>query len=216
MGSVFVEALRGVDLEIEDNEFISIIGPSGSGKSTLMHLLGCLDRPTEGSILIDGKDTKNLGDNLLAEIRSRKTGFIFQTFNLLQRATAIQNVELPLIYRGVGRSQRITRAREELERVGLGNRAKHKPSELSGGQQQRVAIARALVNDPAVILADEPTGNLDSKSGAEILALLNQLHESGKTVILVTHDQGIAEYARRVITISDGLITSDVANGAIP
>jgi putative ABC transport system ATP-binding protein len=207
MGEVEVYALNGVSLSIKQGEMLSIIGASGSGKSTLLNVLGCLDRPTSGRYLLDGADVSRLNDNRLAELRNKKFGFVFQDFNLLSRATALANVELPLIYSG-GRYRHL-KAMEALERVGLGKRAKHKPTELSGGEQQRVAIARALVNSPSLILADEPTGNLDSASTEEIIAIFQQLHQDGITVAIVTHEAEIAERTERVIRLHDGKVTSD-------
>jgi putative ABC transport system ATP-binding protein len=207
MGEVEVYALNEISLSIEKGEMLSIIGASGSGKSTLLNVLGCLDRPTSGSYLLDGADVSRLNDNELAELRSKKFGFVFQDFNLLRRSTALANVELPLIYSG-GRNKHL-RAIEALERVGLGKRAKHKPTELSGGEQQRVAIARALVNNPSLILADEPTGNLDSASTKEIIAIFRQLHQDGLTVAIVTHEPDIAEQTQRVIRLLDGKVASD-------
>lgn len=209
MGKMEVQALRGLDLDIAQGEFVSIMGPSGCGKSTFMHLIGCLDRPSGGQIELDGVAVAKLSDNELAEIRNKKVGFVFQTFNLLPKLNAIENVELPLIYAGVGLEVRRQKARGLLELVGLGDRVFHKPSELSGGQSQRVAIARSLANDPAIILADEPTGNLDSKSGQEIIALFSQLNEKGITLIIVTHDQDIANHSKRIIRLKDGLLVSD-------
>ncbi len=204
-----VYALRNVSLEIDRNEYVSIMGPSGSGKSTLMNILGCLDTPTKGTYLFEGEKVSEMNDNQLAEIRNRKIGFVFQTFNLLPRSTALHNVELPLIYAGVPRAERLERAFEALKNVGLEDRVEHKPNELSGGQRQRVAIARALVTNPSIILADEPTGNLDSKTGDEIMELFSQLHANGNTIILVTHEEEIAEHANRIIKIRDGYIESD-------
>jgi putative ABC transport system ATP-binding protein len=209
MGEIEVHALRGVSLQIEEGEFLSIMGPSGSGKSTLMNVLGCLDSPTSGDYTLHGQDVSRLSDSELARVRSQEIGFVFQQFNLLPRTTALRQVELPLLYSGVGARERHERAREALEAVGLGDRLGHKPDELSGGQQQRVAIARALVAEPSIILADEPTGNLDSKSGSEVLCIFEQLNKQGITVIFVTHDPEIASYSRRIVHILDGLIEQD-------
>jgi len=210
MGKVEVPALRGVSLKIEQGEMVSIVGASGSGKSTLMNIIGCLDKPTSGTYMLEGADVGRLNDNQLAELRNRKLGFVFQEFNLLSRATAAANVELPLVYSG--NFQKRKRALEALERVGLGARANHKPTELSGGEQQRVAIARALVNNPALILADEPTGNLDSVSSAEIISIFRKLNQESITVILVTHEVGIAAQTQRTIRLKDGQIMSDTRN----
>ena len=204
-----VQALRGVSLKIRHNEYVAIMGPSGSGKSTLMNLIGCLDTPSRGRYWLNGQLVSELDDDQLARIRNKEIGFVFQTFNLLARATALHNVELPLIYNGTPSADRLERAKQSLANVGLEARMMHKPSELSGGQRQRVAIARALVNHPSIILADEPTGNLDSKTGEEIMALFDQLHASGNTIVLVTHEADIAEYAHRVVHIRDGQIFSD-------
>lgn len=212
LGAEDVHALDGVDLTIERNEYISIMGPSGSGKSTLMNVIGCLDTPTEGKYNFEGEPVHEMDDNQLASIRNRKIGFVFQTFNLLAKLTALRNVELPLIYANVPREDRIAQAKSALEKVGLGDRMKHKPNELSGGERQRVAIARALVTNPSIILADEPTGNLDSKSGEEIMKIFNKLHASGNTIILVTHERYIAEHANRTIHLLDGKIRTDEKN----
>lgn len=203
---VKVEALRGITFEVDEGEFVSIMGPSGSGKSTLMHIIGCLDYPTSGKYLLAGQDVADLNDNQLALFRSKKIGFVFQQFNLLPRATNLRNVELPLIYSGIKSSKREEMAKSALEEVGLKNRVKHRPSEISGGQKQRVAIARALINNPSIILADEPTGNLDSKTGLDIMNILQELHKRGNTIILVTHEPDIARYAQRIIYLKDGLI----------
>ncbi|MEZ8630716.1 ABC transporter ATP-binding protein [Vibrio lentus] len=208
-GETEIRALDGVDLLIEKGEFLSILGPSGSGKSTLMNMLGCLDKPTEGEYQLDGKNVAALSANDLAGIRNQKIGFVFQSFNLLEYASALDNVALPLVYSGIKAKERRKRAAALLEQVGLGDRLDHKPNQLSGGQKQRVAIARALVNDPQIILADEPTGALDSKSGAEIEALFNQLHAEGRTLIIVTHDNSLAERTKRIVTIKDGKVLSD-------
>jgi putative ABC transport system ATP-binding protein len=204
-----VQALRGVSLRIKHNEYVAIMGPSGSGKSTLMNLIGCLDTPSKGKYWLNGQLVSELDDDQLARIRNKEIGFVFQTFNLLARATALHNVELPLIYNGTSTAARIARAKESLNNVGLAERMNHKPNELSGGQRQRVAVARALVNNPSIILADEPTGNLDSKTGDEIMALFDDLHRKGNTIVLVTHEPDIAEYAHRVVHIRDGKIFSD-------
>jgi len=209
MGAVEVHALRGVSLQIDQGEFVSIMGPSGSGKSTLMNVLGCLDSPTAGRYSLRGQDVSQLNDNQLARVRNKEIGFVFQMFNLLPRTTALRQVELPLLYAGVGLRERHGRAREALETVGLGDRMDHRPDELSGGQQQRVAIARALVMQPSIIMADEPTGNLDTKSGNEVLRLFQQLNDQGITIIFVTHAPETAAYSRRVIRIRDGLIERD-------
>jgi len=209
MGEEIIHALMGIDLKIHRNEYLAIMGPSGSGKSTLMNMLGCLDTPTEGHYQFNGKDVAAMIDDELAEIRNREIGFVFQTFNLLPRATALSNVELPLIYAGYAPHERRDRATEALVSVGLGDRMNHKPNELSGGQRQRVAVARALVNNPSIILADEPTGNLDSKTGVEIMALFDDLYEQGNTIIVVTHEEEIARHARRIVRLRDGLIESD-------
>ncbi|HDY75618.1 MAG TPA: ABC transporter ATP-binding protein, partial [Candidatus Marinimicrobia bacterium] len=212
VGGEIVRALDGVDLIINYNEYISIMGPSGSGKSTMMNMIGCLDSPTEGTYEFEGEKVHEMDDNQLASIRNRKIGFVFQTFNLLPKLTALRNVELPLIYANVPREHRLEKAKEALEKVDLLDRMHHKPNELSGGQRQRVAIARALVTNPSIILADEPTGNLDSKSGVEIMNVLDDLHDEGNTVILVTHEAYIAEHAHRTLHILDGKIEDDVRN----
>ena len=213
IGKVKVEALRGIDLDIKEGEFMAIMGPSGSGKSTLMHIMGCLDTPSKGSYALDGEKIEELDDNQLAEIRNEKVGFVFQSFNLLPYANAYENVELPLIFKGVNASQRHKKVLEVLERVGLSDRMNHKPSELSGGQQQRVAIARAMVNDPRIIMADEPTGNLDSQSGKEIINLFNDLWKQGNTIVMITHDESIAQRCERVIHLKDGKIENGIYNG---
>ncbi len=209
MGSEIVHALRGVKVQIHRNEYLAIMGPSGSGKSTLMNMLGCLDTPTAGHYEFAGKNVATMVDDELADIRNREIGFVFQTFNLLPRSDALHNVELPLIYAGISKSERIERAHEALANVGLGDRVHHRPNELSGGQRQRVAIARALVTRPSIILADEPTGNLDSKTGVEIMHLFEQLYAQGNTLIVVTHEEDIAQHARRIVRLRDGLIESD-------
>ncbi|KAA0229407.1 ABC transporter ATP-binding protein [candidate division KSB1 bacterium] len=209
IGEIKVNALRGVDVQIGENEYVAIMGPSGSGKSTLMNILGCLDTPSEGKYQFGGEDVHKMDDDQLAEIRNRRIGFVFQTFNLLPRATALHNVELPLVYAGVAASKRRAQAKAALERVGLADRMTHKPNELSGGQRQRVAIARALVNNPSIILADEPTGNLDTATGDEIMNIFSDLHNQGNTIILVTHEEYIAEHAHRILRLRDGRIESD-------
>jgi putative ABC transport system ATP-binding protein len=209
MGDTIVEALRGVALEVEGGEFVVIMGSSGSGKSTLMHILGCLDHPTSGQLSIDGEDVSRMNGGRLAEIRNRRIGFVFQQFNLLSRTAAINNVELPLLYAGVGSSERKRRAQESLDKVGLSHRMGHYPSQLSGGEQQRVAIARALINNPAILMADEPTGNLDTKSGIEILTILQELNENGITLVMVTHEREVAEHGDRIIHLRDGNIVSE-------
>src|SRR5687767_14498047 len=214
MGSEEIHALRGVSLEIRRGEYVAIMGPSGSGKSTLMNLIGCLDTPSKGSYLLNEKQVGQMNDNELARIRNEEIGFVFQTFNLLPRASALQNVELPLVYAGVATRDRQARARGALEKVELGSRMSHKPNELSGGQRQRVAIARALVNNPSILLADEPTGNLDSKTGNEIMALFARLHQAGNTIVLVTHEAEIAAYAHRTIHLRDGQVEKDVRQAA--
>ncbi len=212
MGSNTVEALKDVSLEMRDNEYLAIMGPSGSGKSTMMNILGCLDSPSSGSYILEGQDISKLDDDNLAEIRNQKIGFVFQTFNLLPRANVFQNVELPMVYSGFSASMRKKLAEEAIEKVGLTDRMKHKPSELSGGQRQRVAIARALVNNPLIILADEPTGNLDSSTGEEIMTIFDKLYQSGNTIVLVTHENNIALHAHRIVKLKDGMIESDSLN----
>lgn len=212
MGVETVHALRGVSLDISKGEYIAIMGPSGSGKSTLMNLLGCLDTPNSGSYELNGTNVADMDDNALAEVRNREIGFVFQSFNLLARSDSLHNVELPLIYAGVPFEDRRERARQALANVGLAERMHHKPNELSGGQRQRVAVARALVNDPSIVLADEPTGNLDSRTGEEILSLFEQLSRRGNTIIVVTHEEDVAQHARRIIRIRDGLIAADEVN----
>jgi putative ABC transport system ATP-binding protein len=214
MGSEEIHALRGVSISIEKGDYVAIMGPSGSGKSTLMNLIGCLDTPSKGSYLLNGKEVAQMNDNELARIRNEEIGFVFQTFNLLPRASALHNVELPLVYAGVSAKDRQERARDALRKVELENRMSHKPNELSGGQRQRVAIARALVNNPSILLADEPTGNLDSKTGVEIMALFERLYQSGNTIILVTHEADIAAHSRRAIHLRDGQIEKDVRQAA--
>lgn len=209
MGQTEVHALAGVTFDIKENEYIAIMGPSGSGKSTLMNMIGCLDTPTSGEYILNGNNVSKMDDAELAEVRNREIGFVFQTFNLLPRTSCLANAELPLIYSGMKSSDRKERAREMLTKVGLGDRVDHKPNELSGGQRQRVAIARALVNNPSIILADEPTGNLDTKTGEEIMVLFEELYRQGNTLIVVTHEQEIADHARRIIRLRDGLIESD-------
>ena len=209
MGETEVRALAGVSLQVQHNEYIAIMGPSGSGKSTLMNMIGCLDTPSSGEYILNGNRVSQMDDSDLAEVRNREIGFVFQTFNLLPRTSCLANVELPLIYAGVKASDRKGRALEVLDKVGLGDRVDHKPNELSGGQRQRVAIARALVNSPSILLADEPTGNLDSKTGVEIMLLFEELYKAGNTIILVTHENEIAEYARRIVRLRDGLVEKD-------
>lgn len=215
MGDQEVHALRSVTVDIQKNEYVALMGPSGSGKSTLMNMLGCLDTPSEGKYILNGSDVSNLSDDELAEIRNKEIGFVFQTFNLIPRLSSLENVALPLVYAGMRKSKRLDRAQEVLESVGLGDRVDHKPNELSGGQRQRVAVARALVNSPSIILADEPTGNLDSKTSIEIMALFEEIHNQGNTVIIVTHEPDIAEHAHRIIRLRDGVIETDIRNEKI-
>ena len=210
LGQEIVKVLKGIDLQIEKGEYVALMGPSGSGKSTLMNLLGCLDTPTAGSYLLSGHDVSNMSDDELAEIRNKEIGFVFQTFNLLPRTTALDNVALPMVYAGASKTQRTKRAQEVLTEVGLADRMDHRPNQLSGGQRQRVAVGRALVNKPSIILADEPTGNLDSKTSLEIMALFDAIHAQGNTVIVVTHEEEVAQHAHRVIRLRDGLVESDI------
>jgi putative ABC transport system ATP-binding protein len=214
MGDEEIHALRGVSIQIDRGEYVAIMGPSGSGKSTLMNLIGCLDTPTRGTYLLNGKEVSQMNDNELARIRNEEIGFVFQTFNLLPRATALHNVELPLVYAGISKKARLERAKAAIDKVELTHRLTHKPNELSGGQRQRVAIARALVNNPSILLADEPTGNLDTKTGHEIMELFARLHQSGNTIIVVTHEADVAAYAHRAIAIRDGQVERDVRQAA--
>jgi len=215
MGSEYVHALKSITLDIHKNEYVALMGPSGSGKSTLMNLLGCLDTPSSGQYLLNENDVSDMEDSELAEVRNKEIGFIFQTFNLLPKLTSLENVALPLIYSGMSKSKRLDRAFDVLDSVGLGDRVDHRPNELSGGQRQRVAIARALVNDPAIILADEPTGNLDTKTSIEIMSIFEEIHANGNTIIIVTHEPDIAEHAHRIVRLRDGLIETDVLNQQI-
>ncbi|OZI09809.1 macrolide ABC transporter ATP-binding protein [Siphonobacter sp. BAB-5385] len=212
MGTEVVEALKEITIAIEKGEYVAFMGPSGSGKSTLMNIVGCLDTPTSGSYILNGQDVSRMGENELAEIRNKEIGFVFQTFNLLPRQTALENVALPLIYAGYSKADRIEKAMLTLKGVGLENRAHHRPNELSGGQRQRVAVARALVNDPSILLADEPTGNLDTKTSYEIMDLFDQLYSKGNTIVMVTHEEDIAQYSHRIIRLRDGVIESDLVN----
>ena len=212
MGTEIVDALKSVSISINKGEYVAFMGPSGSGKSTLMNIIGCLDSPTGGTYILNGKDVSDMSENDLAETRNKEIGFVFQTFNLLPRQSSLENVALPLIYAGFGKTARTERAQEVLASVGLGDRSHHKPNELSGGQRQRVAIARALVNNPSILLADEPTGNLDSKTSYEIMELFEEIHAKGNTIIMVTHEEDIAQYAHRIIRLRDGLVESDVQN----
>ena len=212
MGAETIHALKSVSIKIERGEYVAFMGPSGSGKSTFMNIIGCLDTPTGGTYILNGNDVSNMTDNELAEVRNKEIGFVFQTFNLLPRQSSLENVALPLIYAGFGKSAREEKAQRALESVGLGTRGRHKPNELSGGQRQRVAIARALINNPSIILADEPTGNLDSKTSYEIMELFEDLHSKGNTIIMVTHEEDIAKYAHRIVRMRDGLIESDTLN----
>ncbi len=212
MGTTEVHALKSITLDIVRNEYVALMGPSGSGKSTLMNLLGCLDTPTAGEYILNGTNVSTMVDSELAEVRNKEIGFVFQTFNLLPRLSALENVALPLVYGGISKSKRLARAEEVLTEVGLGDRVDHKPNELSGGQRQRVAIARALVNDPSIILADEPTGNLDTKTSIEIMTIFERIHRKGNTIILVTHEPDIAEHAHRIVRLRDGLVETDLIN----
>lgn len=212
IGTEVIHALRSVSLEIYKNEYVALMGPSGSGKSTLMNVLGCLDSPSSGNYVLNGTSVAQMADNNLAEVRNKEIGFVFQSFNLLPRSTALDNIILPLVYAGIGKADRLLRGKEVLEQVGLGDRLTHKPNELSGGQRQRVAIARALVNHPAIILADEPTGNLDSKTSIEIMGLFEEIHKKGNTIILVTHEEDIAKYAHRIVRLKDGIVEHDYKN----
>ena len=209
LGHEIIKVLKGIDLNVERGEYVALMGPSGSGKSTLMNLLGCLDTSTSGSYILNGKDVSKMSDNELAEIRNKEIGFVFQTFNLMPRTTALENVALPMVYAGASKFERTTRAKEVLTNVGLADRMEHKPNQLSGGQRQRVAVGRALVNRPSIILADEPTGNLDSKTSTEIMGLIEEIHSAGNTVIVVTHEEDIAAHAHRIIRLRDGMIESD-------
>ena len=215
LGTETVKALQSVSLSINKGEYIALMGPSGSGKSTLMNVIGCLDTPTEGNYILNGKEVSKMTENELAEIRNKEIGFIFQTFNLIPRSTALDNVALPLVYAGIGKNERNTLAEKALANVGLSDRIKHRPNELSGGQRQRVAVARALVNNPSIILADEPTGNLDSKTSEEIMVLFDEIHKQGNTIILVTHEEDIARHAHRIVRLKDGLVESDSLNESI-
>lgn len=213
LGRQVIEVLKGISLDIFKNEYVALMGPSGSGKSTLMNILGCLDTPTAGRYILNGQDVSSMADNALADVRNKEIGFVFQQFNLLPRLTAVENVALPLVYAGVPKKQRIEKAKYVLDKVSLADRGHHKPNEMSGGQNQRVAIARALVNDPSIILADEPTGNLDSRTSHEIMEIFGQIHASGNTVILVTHEEDIAHFAHRIVRLRDGIIETDTRKG---